>query len=158
MAIAGGAIGQSSTAAAPWYGTLMGVAAGVAYTGYLLLFRRTSSDARQRLANLTDITIAAAAVAAIGGVFTGDLDLTPSWSTLAWLLVAAVTGQVIAWVLVGSGLSRLAPSTGSALLLVHPIAGLVLSALLLAEVISLVQLLGCAIVLVTVALLTRPRP
>jgi drug/metabolite transporter (DMT)-like permease len=155
VGLAGGALGGAAGAAAPWYGTLTGAAAGTAYSGYLLLLRRGGVDPSRRLANLTDAMSAAAAVAAVAGLVTGSLDPAPGWGVLAWLLLVAVTGQVLAWLLLGSALPRLAASTGSVLLLIQPIVALGLSVLLLGERPTPLQLAGCAVVLAAVVLLSR---
>jgi drug/metabolite transporter (DMT)-like permease len=107
------------------------------------------------LANLTDAMSAAAMVALVVGLVTGRLDPAPGWGALAWLLLIAVTGQVLAWLLLGSALPRLAASTGSVLLLIQPVFALALSAALLGERPARLQLAGCAVVLVAVVLLSR---
>jgi drug/metabolite transporter (DMT)-like permease len=155
VGLAGGVLGGHAGAAAPWYGTLMGAAAGTAYSGYLLLLRRTGAEPAHRLATLTDAMSAAAAVALVAGLITGSLDPTPGWGSLGWLLLVAVTGQILTWLLLGSALPRLAASTGSTLLLIQPLVALGLSAALLGERPSLVQLVGCAVVLATVVLLSH---
>jgi drug/metabolite transporter (DMT)-like permease len=155
VGLAGGALGGPAGAAAPWYGTLMGAAAGTAYSGYLLLLRRASAEPGHRLANLADAMSAAAAVAAAAGLVTGRLDLTPGWGALAWLLLVAVAGQILAWLLLGSALPRLAASTGSVLLLIQPVVALGLSAALLGQRPTPLQLAGAAAVLAAVVLLSR---
>ncbi len=154
VGLAGGVLGGHA-GAAPWFGTLMGAAAGTAYSGYLLLLRRGSARPEHRLATLADAMSAAAAVALGAGLITGGLDLTPGWGALAWLALVAVTGQVLAWLLLGSALPRLAASTGSGLLLIQPLVALGLSAVLLAERPAPLQLVGCAVVLAAVVLLSR---
>jgi drug/metabolite transporter (DMT)-like permease len=155
VGLAGGVLGGHAGAATPWYGTLMGAAAGTAYSGYLLLLRRTSAEPEHRLTYLTDAMSAAAAVAAVAGLVTGRLDLTPGWGALAWLLLVAVAGQILAWLLLGSALPRLAASTGSVLLLIQPIVALGVSAALLGERPAPLQLAGAAVVLAAVVLLSR---
>jgi drug/metabolite transporter (DMT)-like permease len=155
VGLAGGVLGGGEGSAAPWYGTLMGAGAGVAYSGYLLLLRRSSAEPAHRVANLTDVMMAAAGVGLVAGLVTGNLDPTPGWSALGWLVLVAVTGQVLAWLLLGSALPRLAASTGSVLLLIQPVFALGLSAALLGQKPTPVQLIGCAIVLAAVVLLSR---
>ncbi|NMO05186.1 DMT family transporter [Gordonia sp. TBRC 11910] len=155
VALAGGIVGQQPSSSAV-FGTITGAAAGIAYAGYLLLLRRTSHEPAHRLANLTDNMIAAALVALIGCAATGHLTLWPGWAPVAWLFVAAVTGHVIAWLLVGSALPRLSASTGSTLLLTLPIFALAFSAVLLGERPTASQLAGSAIVLGAIAVLNRP--
>src|SRR5699024_5922736 len=117
-----------------------------------------SSEPGRRMATLTDAMIAATGVGAVTGLATGSLDFTPGWSAIAWLVLVAATGQVLAWLLLGSALARLSASTGSVLLLIQPIFALALSAALLGERPSLLQLAGCAGVLAVVMVLSRQKP
>lgn len=157
VGIAGGALGSGLGGTEPWFGTLMGVAAGASYSGYLLLLRHASVEPGRRMATLTDAMLAAAGVGAVTGFATGNLDFAPGWSAIGWLLLVAVTGQVLAWLLLGSALARLSASTGSVLLLIQPIFALALSAALLGERPSLLQLGGCAVVLGVVMVLSRQK-
>ena len=76
---------------APGRGAAFGLAAGIAYVGFLLLLRRSNSDLRRVAGPLFDATATAAVVAIVAGVIIGDADLTPAWPGVGWLIVLALT-------------------------------------------------------------------
>ncbi len=78
----------------PLLGAVLGLLAGVCYTGFLLALRHGSRDLRRLAGPLYDATLAAAVVLLVLGLLQGDLDLTPPGSAHAWLLFLALTNQV----------------------------------------------------------------
>jgi drug/metabolite transporter (DMT)-like permease len=64
---------------------------------------------------------------------------------------------VLGWLLISSSLARLAAALTSMLLLLQPLGALLLAAVVLRERPSLVQLVGCALVLVGVVLAASAR-
>lgn len=126
-------------------GTVHALAAALCYSGFLFLLRR---GGKQGLPLQTyGVVLATAAVAAAAvGPWWGGLDLTPRWSTLAWLVLVTVTGQLLGWLLVARLSSRVASETSSVLLLLTPVGALVLGLIVLGERPSGLQLLGCGLV------------
>ncbi|QBI51919.1 EamA-like transporter family protein [Streptomonospora litoralis] len=157
VAFASGAVGQAAPGGSPVSGALSGVAAGVAYAGYLFLTRSAGGTGHSAAPVFVSTLSAAAAAAVLGGLWMGiDLDLPlASWG---WLAALALLGQVMSWLLIGSALPRLAPATGSALLLIQPILALAVGAAFLNEYPSPTQLGGCALVLLAVWALAGERP
>ena len=88
----------------PLLGAVLGLLAGVCYTGFLLALRHGSRDLRRLAGPLYDATLAAAVVLLVLGLLQGDLDLTPPGSAHAWLLFLALTNQVAAWLLITTSL------------------------------------------------------
>ncbi len=93
----------------------------------------------------------------------GSTITEPLGSPEAWLLIltAGVIGAAIPAVLIISGYRRVGPTRGAVLMLVEPVTGAFLAALLLSEQPTPVQLLGGLLVLVGAALVqltpvTRP--
>src|SRR5437867_7788649 len=102
-----GALGQGAYGSNPGLGAVYGVFTGIAYSGFLLTLRQGSRDLRRPAGPLFTATLAAAlGVAAIGAVV-GDLDLTPSWSATGWLILLALSSQVLGWLLISTALPRL---------------------------------------------------
>ncbi|MCP2252384.1 Threonine/homoserine efflux transporter RhtA [Prauserella aidingensis] len=160
VALAGGVADAHAFGDAPVYGTVMGLLAGVAYTGYLLVLRRTDQPGSQ-VTMLTTVNGVGALVAMAAGLATGTLDLTPSLPSFGWIAVLAVTGQILGWLLVGSAIRRLSGVLGATLLLIQPVAAVVLGMVFLNETPSSLQLLGCGLVVAAVAVVartTRPAP
>ncbi|WP_063712893.1 DMT family transporter [Sciscionella marina] len=137
-------------------GSLCALGAGVCYSGYLVIMRRTAKDSGKFIP-VTTATVATALVGLLAGTIGGSFHL-PGAASFGWLLVLAVTGQVLGWVLVGAGLPGLSSATGAVLLLLQPVLAVGWGALVLGERPGTVQLLGCAIVVVALWLSSRePR-
>ncbi|WP_410651228.1 DMT family transporter [Amycolatopsis sp. cmx-4-54] len=149
-ALAGGLADGGAAGSDPWYGTVMAVLAGVAYAGYLILLRRAGTDGGGRTTMLATATAASASVGGLSGLLAGNLDVTPPASALLWLLVLAVTGQVLGWLLIGKALSALSASGGSAVLMLQPAAAILFGAALLGQWPTPLQLAGCALVVAAV--------
>ena len=76
-----------------------------------------------------------------------NLDLTPGLESQAWLVLLALSSQVLGWMLISVSLPRLPAALTSILLMLQPVCTVMLGALLLDESPSPVQLAGVAIVL-----------
>ena len=159
VTLVSGALGGQTYGRDPRLGVLLGLATSVAYACFLLVLRAGSADLR-RLAGPLVWASGAAAVSAAGiGLALGELAL-PDARGLLWLGVLALTAQVCGWLLISSSLPRLPASLTSVLLLAQPAGALAVSALVLGEAPTPVQLAGAASILagVTLATATRPRP
>lgn len=140
----------------PTRGTLFGLGAGVAYVGFLLLLRRSGSDLRRVAGPLFEATATATVVAVIAGLIIADADLLPGWPDVGWLIVLALTSQVIGWLLIMTSLPRLPAAITSLTLTVQPVGSVALAALILSESPSPLQLLGVAAVLSAMIIATGP--
>ncbi|MBQ6644660.1 MAG: DMT family transporter [Saccharopolyspora sp.] len=151
VALAGGVVGPGPAGGNAVRGTLLSLAAALAYSGYLYFGQRCGVRAPRHFATPVFLATAAAAVmSGVVGTATSGIafDLGPeSWLCLA---LVALFGQAIGWLLVGYGLPRLDPALSSTLLLLQPIGAALLGAVVLDEVPTATQLAGCAAVLVTV--------
>jgi drug/metabolite transporter (DMT)-like permease len=140
----------------PTSGTLFGLGAGIAYVGFLMLLRRSSSDLRRVAGPLFEATAIATVACVAAGLVIGDADLTPAWPGVGWLIVLALTSQVIGWLLITTSLPRLPAAITSLTLTVQPVGSVALAALILAEAPTALQLVGVAVVLVAVITATAP--
>ena len=147
-----GAYGHNATR-----GAIFGVAAGVAYVGFLLLLRRGGADIRRPAGPLFDATATAAILCVIAGVIIGDARLVPSWPGAGWLITLALTSQVVGWLLITVSLPRLPAALTSLLLTVQPVGSVALAALILGESPTPLQLGGVALVLCGLLVATAPR-
>ena len=141
---------------APGRGAVFGLAAGVAYVGFLLCLRRGGADLRRVAGPLFDATATAAVVAIIAGLVVGDADLTPGWPGVGWLIVLALTSQVLGWLLITTSLPRLPAAMTSLVLTVQPVGTVALAALILGESPSGLQLVGVVVILAAMMVATRP--
>ncbi|MDQ0382107.1 DMT family transporter [Amycolatopsis thermophila] len=135
-----------STGPAPLAGAIHASLAALCYSAFLFLLRRGGQDGRTRRPYFV-VTASAAIVSAIAGLLGYGLDLAPGWAAIGWLVLVAVSGQVLGWLLVAVGAPRLPSHVGAVLLLLTPVGAVVLGALVLGERLSPSQLIGCALVL-----------
>src|SRR6201999_4270628 len=88
----------------PTRGAIFGLGAGVAYVGFLLLLRRGGADLRRPAGPLCDATAVAAIVCIPAGLVIGDAHLVPTWPSAGWLVLLALSSQVLGWLLISSSL------------------------------------------------------
>jgi drug/metabolite transporter (DMT)-like permease len=138
-----GAYGQD-----PMRGALFGLAAGVAYVGFLLLLRHGGSDLRRPAGPLFDATAVAVVLCVPAGLIIGEADLVPDWPGAGWLIILALSSQVLGWLLITVSLPRLPAALTSLLLMFQPLGTVAFAALILGESPSALQLAGVAVVLV----------
>jgi drug/metabolite transporter (DMT)-like permease len=141
----------------PRLGAVYGVLTGIAYSGFLLTLRQGSRDLRRPAGPLFTATFAAAIGCALIGAAVGDLDLTPSWSATGWLILLALSSQVLGWLLISTSLPRLPAVVTSILLTLQPVCSVVFAALIINESPSVLQLAGAACILVGLATATVGR-
>ncbi len=146
----------------PARGVAFGAATGAAYAGFILVLRRAGADARRPAGPLLDATAIAALGAAAIGAAVGELDLVPTWPAHGWLVVLALTSQVVGWLLIGASLPRLPAALTSVLLTIQPIGSMLLAVAIFGEAPSALQLAGglaivSALLLVSREGASRPR-
>ena len=142
-----GAYGRS-----PTRGAVYGLAAGVAYVGFLLLLRHGGADLRRPAGPLFDATATGTVGCVAAGLVIGDAHLVPTWPGAGWLVTLALTSQVLGWLLITVSLPRLPAALTSLLLTVQPVGSVALAAAIFGESPTALQLGGVALVLA--ALLT----
>jgi drug/metabolite transporter (DMT)-like permease len=145
--LAGGIFEKGLGGTNPTLGTVHAIAAALCYSGFLFLLRRGGQDG-QPLQVYAVVLASAAAVAVAVGLVANDLDVTPGWSTAGCLILVTITGQLAGWMLVAFYTPKVPSEVGSALLMLMPVGAVVLSALVLSERPSPLQLAGCTVVLV----------
>ena len=139
----------------PAAGVLYGVATAATYAAFLLLLRAGGGDLRRPAGPLLDATAAATVGCVIGGALLGEADLVPHWPAHGYLLLLALSSQVLGWLLIGSSLPRLPATTTSVLLTVQPVGSVLLGAAIFGESPSRLQLGGVVVVLVCLVAIAR---
>jgi EamA-like transporter family len=109
--------------------------------------RRSIGANRAPVQSYLTIVVSAAVAALIGGTLWGGVSLIPGWAPTGWLVLTAICGQVLGWLLVALGSPSLRVEVSSALLLLTPIGALVLAAAVLAQMPSPLQVVGCVLIL-----------
>ena len=153
-----GVVGSGAYGDDPLLGVVYGVLTAITYALFILILRQGNADIRRPAGPLFDATLSGAVFSAIGGIIVGDIDWTPGLEAQAWLVLLALSSQVLGWLLISVSLPRLPAVLTSIVLMLQPVTTVFLGALLLSEAPSGVQLLGVAIVIAGVAVATlKPR-
>jgi drug/metabolite transporter (DMT)-like permease len=143
----------------PMRGVVFGVLTGLTYAGFILVLRQAGSDLRRPAGPLFDTTLVATIVATIAGLAIGEVDLVPAWPAHGWLVVLALTSQVLGWLLITVSLPRLPAALTSVTLTIQPVGSVLLGVILLGEDPSTLQLAGVVCIvagLVSIALRRDP--
>jgi drug/metabolite transporter (DMT)-like permease len=149
-----GVVGAGAYGEDPVLGVVYGMATAIAYALFILVLRHANADLRRPAGPLFDATLSGAFFCALTGVLIGDIDFVPDLEAQGWLLLLALSSQVVGWLLISVSLPRLPAVLTSILLMLQPVSTVILGALLLSEEPSAVQLSGVAIVIAGVALAT----
>jgi len=142
-----GVVGADAYGEDPAFGVAMGLATALAYSIFLLVLRAGNTDLRRPAGPLFDATLTGAIFSALIGIAVGDVDFAPSWPAHGWLLLLALSSQVLGWLLISVSLPRLPAATTSVVLTLQPVGSVLLGVVLLSESPSEVQLLGVAVIL-----------
>jgi len=151
-----GVVGTGAYGDDPALGVVLGVATALCYAGYLLIIRLGGRDARRPAGPVAIATMSTAIVATAVGLIVGDLDLTPAPASLLWLAILGLTSQSLGYLFISISLPRLPAMVTSIILLVQPVLTVGLSAVLLSEHPSVIQLGGVALVIGGIAIATVP--
>jgi drug/metabolite transporter (DMT)-like permease len=153
-----GVVGSGAYGDDPLLGVVFGVLTAITYALFILILRQGNTDDRRPAGPLFDATLSAAVFSALGGIAVGDIDWVPGLESQAWLVLLALSSQVLGWLLISVSLPRLPALLTSIVLMLQPVSTVFLGALILSEAPSAIQLLGVAIVIAGVAAATlRPR-
>jgi drug/metabolite transporter (DMT)-like permease len=147
----------------PALGALFGVFTGLAYTGFLLALREGGRGIVGPAGPLFDATFAAAIGCAVIGLVVGDIDFTPSLAAQGWLVLLALSSQVLGWLLITISLPRLPAVVTSVSLTFQPVCSVIFAALILSEAPTALQLAGaagilCGLVISSVGRRSAPAP
>jgi drug/metabolite transporter (DMT)-like permease len=144
----------------PALGAGLGVGVAVLYAVYILMLRQATSAGGAGTAvaaPLFEATAGAVVGSALLGLVLDDVRLGPPWPALGWIVLLALSSQVIGWLLITVSMPRLAAGTIGALLLIQPAGSVALSYVILGERPSLLQLAGVALVLTGVVVAVTGR-
>jgi drug/metabolite transporter (DMT)-like permease len=153
-----GVIGSGDYGRDPARGVLFGCLTALSYAGFLLVLRQAGGSLQRPAGALFDATLSATACALVAGTALGELDLLPGWTATGWLVLLALSSQVLGWLLISISLPRLPAALTSVLLTIQPVGSVLLGVVLLSESPSHAQLAGVAVVLAGVTVANfRPR-
>jgi drug/metabolite transporter (DMT)-like permease len=149
-----GALEDGAYGEDPTKGVVFGILTSIAYAGFILLMRQANAGPRRPAGPLLEATTVAALCILAYGELTGTLDLVPGWPATGWLVLLAISSQVVGWMLISVSLPALPAALGSVLLLVQPVGAVALGMVILDEQPSVVQVGGVVVVLAGVLVAT----
>lgn len=152
-----GVVGSGAYGDDPLRGVVFGVATGLTYAAFILILRQSGRDLLSPVAPLFEATTAAAVFAAGAGVAIGDVDFVPSWPAHGWLVLLAMSSQVVGWLLISVALPRLPAALASVLMTIQPVGSVILGVIIFSESPSLLQLLGVACIFSGILVATARR-
>ena len=138
----------------PGEGVALGVAAGLCYAVFLIVFRASNRSLAPPSGPLLDATVGTAVGALLSAGFDQQFTLAVSGQAHLWLMALALVSQVMGWLFIATALPRLPAVETSVLLLVQPVFSIAWGVMLFAERLSWLQWIGSAIVLAGVATLS----
>jgi drug/metabolite transporter (DMT)-like permease len=154
LILVGGLAGTGGYGTHPATGAVFGLGVAVLYAVYILMLRQATADRTVRgegrapvVAPLLQATVGATFASAVLGLVLRDFRLGPAWPALGWLVLLALTSQVLGWLLITMSMPGLPAWLVGVLLLVQPAGSLTLSAVFLGERPSWLQLAGVAVML-----------
>lgn len=143
VVLVSGLVGSPSTTGLhPLAGICFGVGTSMAYAGYLLMLRRSSTASAHIAAPVTEATAGAAIGALLFGVVFGGLGLHPVWPSIGWLAAIALLSQTAGWLFIAASLPRLPAAVASLMLLLQPAGSLVLADIILGQRPTAWQIVG----------------
>jgi drug/metabolite transporter (DMT)-like permease len=150
IVLAGASSGEFDT-----LGAIMGIAAALAYTAYILIADRIGA-VMPPLELSAFVCVGATFTFAVIGAASGGLEFgfgTDGWVALVGVAVVSTAMPIAAFF---AGLARVGPSTASILSTFEPVVTVTLAYLAFGERLSLVQLGGAALVLAAAVMLAAP--
>jgi drug/metabolite transporter (DMT)-like permease len=153
-----GLVGGQAYGANPPLGVALGTFTAFAYSGYLLVIRRSGRDLRRPAGPVAISTASTMVVAILFGIVSGELDPVPHLPSHLWLILVGITSQSIGYLVISISLPRLPASLVSIILMVQPVATVALAYVIpsLHENPSLGQLAGVVLIMAGVAFATLP--
>jgi len=138
----------------PVAGVALGVAAGLCYAIFLIVFRASNRGLVPPAGPLLDATLGMAAGALLSVGFDSEFSFAASRAAHLWLLALALVSQVVGWLFIATALPRLPAIATSVMLLIQPVFAIVWGVLFFNERQSVLQWIGSAVVLAGVASLS----
>lgn len=136
----------------PFKGVIASIVAAIFYSSFLILYRY-SNRIKAPSANLQfDATIGAAVgllligIAPLEGLDIEPINFTLSWPGHGWLILLAISCQIIGWIAITFALPRLPAAHTSFAVLLQPVLTIVWGVILLSETPSLQQVVGMTLI------------
>ncbi|WP_405166820.1 DMT family transporter [Nocardia sp. NBC_01499] len=147
LVAASGVLQRGNTGPNPLTGAAHSVAAGICYSGFLFLLRRSGKQGHTLQTYAVSIAVPAVAALAWALIRGFPSTLHVGDAALGWIALTALTNGAIGWLLVARYSPQVPSAVGAALLLLTPVGSLLLGALILGERPAPIQIIGCVLIL-----------
>ncbi|PKR76520.1 EamA family transporter [Halalkalibacillus sediminis] len=137
-------------------GVIFGLAAGLSYALFIFGFKNASSIGRPQ----TILTIAFFSFCLVLFII-ADIDEVASVAVsndVGWFFLLGILGAGISFMLYVVGIRYIAPTTASMVAMIEPVTAALFGFLLIGDHLTLIQLLGMALILMTVVVLSVRKP
>ncbi|WP_093192928.1 DMT family transporter [Salimicrobium halophilum] len=137
-------------------GMISGLSAGLCYALFIFGFKNASSIGKPQ----PTLTIAFFSFCFILFLVADIRELSSVLTSgdLVWFLLLGVQGAGVSFILYVIGMKWIAPTTASMVAMVEPVTASLFGFLLIGDHLTLVQLLGIALILITVVVLSLKKP
>ncbi|MGP4072862.1 DMT family transporter [Piscibacillus sp. B03] len=133
-------------------GVAAGIGAGVSYAVFIFGFKNASSIGKTQPSLL--IAFVTFCLILFGFSDTGEAAAVLSSSDLGWFILIGIIGSGLSFILYMIGIRRTTPTTASMVAMVEPVTASLFGVLILGDHLSIIQLLGMALILVTITVLS----
>lgn len=142
------------------HGVAFGLGSAFCYAGYLVALRKLQHGAglRERVSNMATVSVCCAAFLGVIGLIQRESFGIDDGRSLGLLVALGIVGQVLAWVLMSSGLPRVRHSLASLVLLLQPLLASVWDVLFFKHPVTVLQAVGAAVTLGAIYLGTTAGP
>ena len=154
MVLISGVVGSGAYGDDPLLGVVYGLLTAISYALFLLILRQAGSSERPPAGRCSTPRCPRRCSARSPGSRSATSTGRRAPESQAWLVLLALSSQVLGWMLISVSLPRLPAALTSIVLMLQPVSTVLLGAVLLDEAPSAVQLSGVAIVLAAVAFAT----
>ncbi len=147
VALIGGVGSDDAFGEKPGLGTVLALGASFLYAGFLMMFRAANRERGPTAGPLLDVTIALTVAMAVTGWIDPGFSIPPTWPAHGWLIALGMLVHAGGWLLIAFALPRLPALETSVMLLLQPAATIVWARILFDEILSDLQWIGVAAVL-----------
>ena len=136
----------------PFKGVIASILAAIFYSSFLILYRYSNRIKAPSVNLQFDATIGAAigllliGIAPLEGLDIEPINFTLSWPGHGWLILLAISCQIIGWIAITFALPRLPAAHTSFAVLLQPVLTIVWGVILLSETPSLQQMVGMTLI------------
>jgi len=133
-------------------GVSFGLITAVCYAGYILMLRKTTMESSNTLRTMMSVSFICAVLMGLEAGVQGESFMIADSATFFALLGYGIISQVLGWVLISSGLSKVAASRAGLVLLLQPTLAFVWDVLFFNRPIQAIEFLGATLALTAIYL------